>query len=211
MANGCARLAGKNLGLAAARTDAAHQQQLGSDQRASRHHQQAAGIQTNRAGRARLRLIEPTALIEVHGDGFTVIVEINLRDLAARQDFQVRNRRAARRDLGEVAGDGSGALASGGCHVRTAVNSRRVEGQAGVAFHPAIGGIQRMHDVRRPGELRKPVGRGRVGHRNSRADAIEVRAHVGPVPSRRPAAIEHLRRVGLKEHAVDHAVAAQAR
>ncbi len=67
-----------------------------------------------------------------------------------------------------------------------------------------------MHDIRRPGKLWKPVGRGRVGHRNSRADAVEVRAHVGPVPSGRPTAIEDLRRVGLKEHAVDHAVAAQA-
>ena len=67
-----------------------------------------------------------------------------------------------------------------------------------------------MHNVRRPGELWNPVGRWRVGHRNSRADAVEVGTHVGPVPSRRPAAVEDLRRVGLKEHAVDHAVAAQA-
>jgi len=67
-----------------------------------------------------------------------------------------------------------------------------------------------MDHIGRAGVLRYAVCRGRVAHRNARADAVVERLHVAPLPAGRPARFEDRRRIGLEQHAVEHAVPADA-
>ena len=67
-----------------------------------------------------------------------------------------------------------------------------------------------MRDHCGTGVLRSTIRRWRIGNRNLLTDTIEVLAHVFPLPSLGPTAIEYLRRIGLKQHAVEHAIAAQS-
>src|SRR5215469_9703778 len=67
-----------------------------------------------------------------------------------------------------------------------------------------------MNYLRWASILRNAVCGRRIGNWDSLPHTIEVRGHVGPMPAGRPITIENLRRIGLEQHAVEHAVAAQS-
>lgn len=66
-----------------------------------------------------------------------------------------------------------------------------------------------MGDPRRAGIVGDAVRGWRVGDRNTLAHAIEMRQQIVPLPALGPGIVEHLLRVGLEQHAVEHAVAAE--
>ena len=66
-----------------------------------------------------------------------------------------------------------------------------------------------MNDIRRAGILRDAIGGRRIRYRDILSDTLEVRRHVGGMPSRRRILIENFRRIGLEQHPVEHRVAAE--
>ena len=160
------RLIGKDLRLAAPRTDAAQQQQPWCDKRARRHHEQSAGSEPGGAGRAGLRLVQAAALGVVHCERRAGRIEVDQVSLGVMQNLKPRYRRTARIDSLEIRADRPCATAVSGSDIRPAIDARPGEWLARVTFNPAGLGVKRMRDQCRAGVLRNTISRRRIGYRD---------------------------------------------
>src|ERR1019366_6335953 len=145
----------------------------------------------------------------MHRASFAALVEVDFQGLGEIQYLEAFRGHAARIDRLEVSADRSRAPSTACRDIGTAEDPGPIEWLTRVSFDVAFSHIEWMHDGRGTGIVRDRVGRRRIGDGNVLADTLKVRRHVGRMPSGRPARVEHLIRVGLEQHAIEHGIAAQ--